>query len=393
MSDIAKGILSGGWSLVAGWILPTAINVLMFWFLVLPSLHSVSAADHLSHASATERSLTVFAIAVVIGLVLSALQTPLYRILEGYLLWPGQIARKRIDRQRNRKHLIQDRLDFIRLSLADKAQLASSDESRLAELSQDRRLAGFAKRDKARTTVQRSLLRERLRRYPVNDDQVAPTRLGNAIRRLEEYGFDRYQLDSQSLWYELTAVVPKQVRQQIDAARAGVDFFVCLLYGNLCVAIISLVSLGAPKANSTILLVTFVVLLVLMPGWYRLALTTTDDWALAVRALVDLGRKPVAEGVGLCLPKELEREREMWRRYSRLVRQPHSASRATELDEFRCTDLPGEPPRMEPGKDDEILARTADHDDEILAQTADHDANSVCTGDGGLVYGRTEWRI
>ena len=155
------------------------------------------------------------------------------------------------------------------------------------------------------------------------------------IRRLEEYGFDRYRMDSQSLWYELTAVVPKQVRLQIDAARAGVDFFVCLLYGNLCVVVIALVSLGAPKANYAMLLVTVAVLLVLMPGWYRLALSTTDDWALAVRALVNLGRKPVAEGVGLCLPKELEREREMWRRYSRLVRQSYSPSRAAELDEFR----------------------------------------------------------
>ena len=95
-------------------------------------------------------------------------------------------------------------------------------------------------------------------------------------------------------------------------------FFVCLLYGSLCVVIIALVSLGAPKANYTMLLVTVAVLLVLMPGWYRLALITTDDWAFAVRALVNLGRKPVAEGVGLCLPKELEREREMWRRYSRI---------------------------------------------------------------------------
>src|SRR4029077_19410876 len=32
---------------------------------------------------------------------------------------------------------------------------------------------------------------------------------------------------------------------------------------------------------------------VLTSPWYQLAWTTTDDWALAIRALVDLGRKPL----------------------------------------------------------------------------------------------------
>ena len=71
----------------------------------------------------------------------------------------------------------------------------------------------------------------------------APTRLGNAIRRLEEYGHNRYRLDSQALWYELTAAAPKQLSQQVDTARAGVDFFVCLLYGQLLAAATALASL------------------------------------------------------------------------------------------------------------------------------------------------------
>ena len=92
MSDIAKGILSGGWSLVQAGLFRQQ-STFWLWFFILPSLHSVSTADHLSHANATERSLAVLGVAVVIGLVLSALQTPLYRVLEGYLLWPGRIVR------------------------------------------------------------------------------------------------------------------------------------------------------------------------------------------------------------------------------------------------------------------------------------------------------------
>jgi hypothetical protein len=174
-----------------------------------------------------------------------------------------------------------------------------------------------------------------LRRYPVDDAQLAPTRLGNAIRRHEEYGHQRYLLDSQALWYELTAAAPKQLSQQVDAARAGVDFFVALLYGNVVVALTALISLSIYHQRSSALLLTVAIMIVFSLLWYQLAVITTDDWALAVRALVDVGRKPLATALGLYLPKELDKEREMWRRYSRFVRRPYS-DRPADLDEFRA---------------------------------------------------------
>jgi hypothetical protein len=235
------------------------------------------------------------------------------------------------------KHLLRDRLDAIRLqTLNDQSRLERSDDKqRLAELSADPRVKRFAKRDQARTTVQRAMLRERLRRYPIDDAQVAPTRLGNAIRRLEEYGYNRYRLDSQALWYELTSAASKELNQQVDAARVGVDFCVCLLYGQLLVAAAALASLAAPRPHYSTLLVTALVLVGLTPAWYQLSCVGTDDWALAVRALVELGRKPLAEGLGLRPPDELDKERKMWRIYCRMVRQPYDASRAAALDEFR----------------------------------------------------------
>lgn len=336
MSDIAKGILSGGWSLVAGWIVPTAINVFVFAFFVLPSLNGFSVAGELARADTAERSLVALAASVVIGLTLSTLQSPLYRVLEGYFLWPPRLARKSRKRCLDAKQLLADRLKLIRLStLRTLGHLAEPvDKTQLAELEADAKVTRFAQRDLARTTVQRALLRERLRRFPVDDAQVAPTRLGNAIRRLEEYAYQRYRLDSQALWYELTAAAPKRLSNQVDAARAGVDFFVCLLYGNLLVAVVALASLGARHARGQVLLVAAAVLIVASMLWYRLAVATTDDWALAVRALVNVGRKPLAEALGLQLPDALSREREMWTRYSRFVRQPYDPDRPTKLDEF-----------------------------------------------------------
>jgi hypothetical protein len=336
VNDIAKGILAGGWSLVAGWILPTAVNTLVFGFLVLPSLRGVPVIGSLGQAKAPSQTFAVLATAVVAGLVFSALQTPLYRLLEGYVLWPPAIAAKRRDHFVRIKGLMQRRLDAIYFRNLDNP--TPEDKQQLAELEADPKVSRFLNRRKSLTAVQQSLLAERLR-YPVADEQVAPTRLGNAIRRLEEYAYDRYRLDSQALWYQLTAAAPKPLRQQINSARAGVDFFVCLLYGQLLVAMASLASLSAPHPHDVTLVVTAAVLIILAPVWYRLAWTTTDDWALAVRALVDLGRKPLAESLGLRLPGELHRERDMWTRYSQMVLWPYDADRAACLDEFRVATL------------------------------------------------------
>jgi hypothetical protein len=332
MNDIAKGILAGGWSLVAGWILPTAINALVFGFFVLPSLYAIPIARHLGRASAQDQALAVLAVAVVGGLVLSALQTPLYRVLEGYLLWPGPIARRRREHFVNSKCIAQKRLDAVNYRLLENP--TPDDKEQLAKLEADPDVSKFVGRDQNLTTVQSALLAERSR-YPVDDKQVAPTRLGNAIRRFETYGSDRYRLDSRVLWYELTAAAPKQLSREIDTARAGVDFFVCLLYGQLLVAVAALASLGVHGAHYLVLLVTAAVLAVLALVWYRLAWVNTDDWALAVRALVNLGRKPLAESLGLRLPHELACEREMWLRYCQMVLEPYDEKYVDDLDEFR----------------------------------------------------------
>ena len=59
---------------------------------------------------------------------------------------------------------------------------------------------------------------------------------------------------------------------------------------------------------------------VLVPLWYRLAVEATDEWAAAFRGLVDLGRKPLAEALGLEMPGTLKQERKMWELASRISR-------------------------------------------------------------------------
>jgi hypothetical protein len=297
-------------------------------------MHGIGVADNILRESLAQRSLILLAASVVIGLVLNALQTPLYRVLEGYLLWPPGLVRIRRKHHLRAKAELASRIDVLpRHRIAD-VSLASSEKSFPIKLAL-RIKSFFRQDDHDRTAVQKALLRERLRRYPVDDGQVAPTRLGNAIRRLEEYGYQRYKLDSQTLWYQLSGAVPRQLQNQVETARTGVDFFVCLLYGNVLAAFIAVLAIAAPQSHDVTLLLSALVLVVASFLWYRLAVVTTDDWAAATRAMVDIGRKTLAEAVGLDVPHELDLERKMWQAYSRFVRQPFREGKSTSLDRFR----------------------------------------------------------
>ncbi|MCM8554278.1 hypothetical protein [Streptomyces sp. STCH 565 A] len=144
------------------------------------------------------------------------------------------------------------------------------------------------------------------------------------------------------LWNELTATAPEQARRQVDVARTSVDFFIALLYGHVVLVAVALCAASVDGANPPLLLGTAGALCVLCLLWYRAAVAATDEWAAAVRALVNLGRHPLAQALGLNVPQGIAEEREMWRMVSRMSR-TRFHDRADALNRFRSSG-PGEPP-------------------------------------------------
>lgn len=329
MSEIVKGVLGGGWSLLVGWLLPTVVNAGLAVLLLpgrggLPTPGALAAGD-------TAAAVLTLAVALLAGLLLAAAQTPLYRLLEGYLGWPPPLAARARRRMLRRKHLLVDRLGAAELSARGRdGTLDERGAAALAAMRAHPVVGRYVDRDARRGTTRVALLDERLQRFPVDDEQVVATRLGNAVRRFEEYGYDRFRLDSQVFWYELTAVAPEAAVRQVDAARTTVDFLVCLLYGHLAVAVAVLAVGGGPVPGW----VAAAALVLLAVAWYRVAVVVTDDWAAAVRALANVGRGPLADALGLALPGTLAGERRMWDLASRLARVGYAEELST-LDQYR----------------------------------------------------------
>lgn len=305
VTEIAKGVLGGSWNLIFGWILPSSLGLLVFGLTVVPSLTNLAMFATVSKSSASDQGVLLLIVSVIVGLTLASLTTPLYRVLEGYLLWPSTWMAKR-----TAKH-VQSRRDAATLVRA-------------------------AKGPEGHLDLRGALALERFRRYPDKEAQVAPTQLGNAIRRFEYYAYDRYQLSSQLLWNQLRGASGEALVKDVDNARAGVDFFVCLVYVSGGVSFSALLALLSSERQMATLLLVATISAATMIVWYRLAVVATDAWASAVRAMVDMGRVPLAKGLGLELPKTLAEEREMWQQVGWFLGYRFKGISVANLDSYRA---------------------------------------------------------
>jgi hypothetical protein len=263
------------------WIVPCALVIGLFALI----FHGRWDADwevlaEFDALTLSEQVGAVAGVATALGFVLSAVSTPLYRWLEGYNFPPGLAARL-AKRQLKRKHWI----------------------VRAAESGRGWR---------------RNLNQEELERYPINDEQVVPTQLGNAFRAFETYGKTRFNLDSQTLWNELMAVAPKYIQTEYDRARAFVDFFVALIYLDGLMGLLTL-AIQLSSGFNVALSVYAALNIASCFLFYRMAILSTSYVGQTVQALVNLGRVKLAGELGLEIPPKMADEWKMWQRVTVFV--------------------------------------------------------------------------
>ncbi|MDE3110840.1 MAG: hypothetical protein KGL02_12980 [Acidobacteriota bacterium] len=303
MLDVLKGIAGKVWLPLLAWIFPSALGVLAIWFLILPLMNEASwtVATKAENLSAGEASSWLVGASLVLGILLYALSMPLYRLLEGYS-WPRPLRVWAVAQQRAHVDDLRNRI----------AQPVAGQE------------------------WERGLLQEKLARYPTDVMQIAPTRLGNALRAFETYGVSRFNLDSQTFWTELRTIVPQQLASEIDLTRCFVDFFVAIIYLDLgfsVIALATIISCHAFQFSANWFLVFLPILISYFA--YRMALVASSSWSASVQALVNIGRKPLAESLGIQLPSTLSAERDMWGNLVRFVYFGDDDGDGTRLNRFR----------------------------------------------------------
>lgn len=255
-------------------LLPAVVTLSLFTFFVVPTLESLTTFNRLN-AMSTGTGLAVLggaslALAVLTTLIRSSVQA----VLEGHRF--TGLLDPLTKRNRKRKNDIEQEL-----------RKGSCEQSRFVRLSQD------------------------WKDFPSEDRLVLPTRLGNRMRSAETYGKTRFGLDAQTFYFDLRKHAGEQVCKDLDRSTFGIETAVSALLNSVLFSIASAVasvypnrSLGNAVASGLAVFVAW--------GCYRLAYSAASSYHRAYSALVNQGRIPLAESLGLALPADLEAERTFW---------------------------------------------------------------------------------
>lgn len=142
-------------------------------------------------------------------------------------------------------------------------------------------------------------------RYPEDGRRIMPTRLGNALRGFEDSAGRQYGLDAIRTAPHLLLIAPDRHVQYLRDSREQLDTAV-----RLC-----LVSCLATVVTCAFLLTDgFALLLALVPYAmayiaYRAAVSAVDEYATAVRTVIDLDRFALYESLRITQPRSSAEER------------------------------------------------------------------------------------
>jgi hypothetical protein len=157
----------------------------------------------------------------LLAVLLSAANTPIYRLLEGYIpSTPLHCLQRWFYRRRQR----QDRSELAELYA--QIQVARRSQTRVP--------------DKVRARYRR--LYRKVARMPPNESDILPTAFGNAIKVFETYPREVYGADSVKLWPRLLPVVSKDYATAVQDARSQVDFLVNVYALGRVFAVVALIA-------------------------------------------------------------------------------------------------------------------------------------------------------
>jgi hypothetical protein len=204
------------------------------------------------------------------------LTLPLLRLIEGYWLWPFRELRVRL-------------IDRLNRTLVEKenqlGKLADKYEARTASLLEAEKYAR---------------LETELDQYPLDPNLRLPTRVGNILRTAEEYPWRCYGLEITTTWPRLWLALPESVQEELNTAREAMDQIVQLFIWGAAFMIWTIWVWWALPIGLSVAVIAYLRIPAL-----------ADVYGQLLRAVYDLYRFALFEGVHWPLPSDPETERQL----------------------------------------------------------------------------------
>jgi hypothetical protein len=206
----------------------------------------------------------------------------LTRLLEGYYNIPGRdyLLRKNKENYMKISGEIEG-LEFLRSTFSDEEEIEDELGTKIKEL---RQYADY--------------------------NHLMPTKFGNTIRAFEHYPRVVYNMDAIAIWPHMMYILPDSQKNELNAIRSGVDFAVNILWVSI-ILILEYIILSF-YAKTVPILGLPVLLMIICPLAYRLAISSSIQWGFSVKAVFDLYRHDLLKKMGVRIPLSWDEERTIW---------------------------------------------------------------------------------
>lgn len=175
-----------------------------------------------------------------------------------------------------------------------------------------RSLNELTKNEGERTDKHNLLKQKFAEEFPDREEFLMPTSFGNVVRAFEAYPRVMYGMESVDGWARLLAVIPKDYRELIDAAKSQVDFWV-----NLWLISIFLL-LGYPTiveiSGGTYSLIIILILIAMAIIAPLRATNDAKEWGRFVKSAFDIYRFALLDAFYIDTPKTRTAEKKVWER-------------------------------------------------------------------------------
>ncbi|WP_329086528.1 hypothetical protein [Streptosporangium sp. NBC_01469] len=158
-----------------------------------------------------------------------------------------------------------------------------------------------------------------LRYWAYPETGVLPTRLGNVLRAAEFYPIRRYGISLITVWPRLHKVLPRETAEDVEDARATMEFLLVLCLWLVAFAALNPVLAVLLGTSMPLSILLFALGLVLAYWAYLSAIPAAAEYGEHLRAAFEVHRLKLLEQLRLPQPDTLLAERARWEDLDRFI--------------------------------------------------------------------------
>jgi hypothetical protein len=250
-------------------------------------------------------------LSIALGVAVHPIQFALVQFFEGYWGTGGLAQRARVVRilhHRRRYKYLRDGPGpkaHMEVREADRDEKSLDVRTRIKDLS----IAGESRR------LLRGYPAEMVPKYPYENDDILPTRLGNVMRRYERLAGSQYGLDAITVIRQIALVAPPERLGYLNDQRQLLDLSVRMSATSIVATLISIIFLWRHGPWLLIALVPYGLAYLS----YRGAITVAHEHGAAYSTMIDLDRFALYDYLRIRRPMSTKEERRMNAQLMRLL--------------------------------------------------------------------------